>query len=353
MSNLRVLLTASTIALASAALPHAQQGEDPQPSGPWWAYGFLAAPKPGEAAPDCGVPTPVTCAIQRPAPQVDETPRSLPGAPRQFSRKQASEWFGPADWYPNDHPPMPDIVARGNEARGIRACTLCHHPLGKGRPENAGLAGLPAAYFVQQIAEFKNGTRRSADPRKLNTKEMIAMAKALTDAEVRAVAEYFASVTWSPRGTVVETETVPNFVIRGGMYLPEGTGTVPLGRRIIEMPENPDEAEYLRDPKARWRIHAPIGSIAKGKALVTTGTAVGPDGKPVPGRTLQCTACHGPALNGVGNVPALAGRSPSYIVRQLYDMQAGTRASPLMKPVVAGLTDDDFVAIGAYLASLP
>jgi cytochrome c553 len=53
-------------------------------------------------------------------------------------------------------------------------------------------------------------------------------------------------------------------------------------------------------------------------------------------------------------VPGLAGRSPSYQVRQLYDMKTGTRRglwSDLMKAVVANLTDDDFVAIGAYLAA--
>ena len=57
----------------------------------------------------------------------------------------------------------------------------------------------------------------------------------------------------------------------------------------------------------------------------------------------------------MGPVPALAGRSPSYIVRQLYDIQHGTRTgqwTELMKPVVAGLSADDLVAIAAYTASL-
>jgi cytochrome c553 len=38
----------------------------------------------------------------------------------------------------------------------------------------------------------------------------------------------------------------------------------------------------------------------------------------------------------------------------MYDMKAGTRKglwTDLMKAVVVSLTDDDFVAIGAYLAS--
>jgi cytochrome c553 len=55
-------------------------------------------------------------------------------------------------------------------------------------------------------------------------------------------------------------------------------------------------------------------------------------------------------------VPAIAGRQASYLARQLYDMQAGTRRglwSPLMKDVVARLTDEDMMALAAYVTSLP
>lgn len=57
----------------------------------------------------------------------------------------------------------------------------------------------------------------------------------------------------------------------------------------------------------------------------------------------------------MAEVPGIAGRSPSYVVRQLYDIQQGTRKSALaqlMKPVVANLDGDDLVAIAAYVASL-
>jgi cytochrome c553 len=72
------------------------------------------------------------------------------------------------------------------------------------------------------------------------------------------------------------------------------------------------------------------------------------------GKTTQCGVCHGPDLKGMGPVPGLAGRSPSYLVRQMYDMQVGARKgiwTDLMKPVVSPLTDDDMIAIAAYLAS--
>jgi cytochrome c553 len=54
-------------------------------------------------------------------------------------------------------------------------------------------------------------------------------------------------------------------------------------------------------------------------------------------------------------VPSISGRSPSYVVRQLYDIQNGARAgmaTQLMKATVANLSVDDMLAIAAYLASL-
>jgi cytochrome c553 len=73
--------------------------------------------------------------------------------------------------------------------------------------------------------------------------------------------------------------------------------------------------------------YVPIGSIEKGKTLVTEGS----------GKTIPCGDCHGADLRGLGPIPAIAGRSPSYLVRQLYDMQQGSRKgewTELMKPVV-------------------
>ena len=70
---------------------------------------------------------------------------------------------------------------------------------------------------------------------------------------------------------------------------------------------------------------------------------------------MPCGICHGPDLKGLGPIPGIAGRSPSYIVRQLYDFQHGTRAgigSALMKPAVEKLMIDDMIALAAYAASL-
>ena len=57
---------------------------------------------------------------------------------------------------------------------------------------------------------------------------------------------------------------------------------------------------------------------------------------------------------GLGNVPSLAGRSPIYLVRQLYDFKHGARAGKevaLMVPVVVGLTQEDMINLAAYISS--
>ena len=116
--------------------------------------------------------------------------------------------------------------------------------------------------------------------------------------------------------------------------------------RVVETPENPERTEILRDPRSGFIAYVPVGSVKKGETLARTGGG---------GRTLACGECHGADLRGLGPVPGIAGRSPSYVARQMYDMQAGARRgewTELMKPVVARLTDEDLVSLAAYVASL-
>jgi cytochrome c553 len=303
---------------------------------PDWAY---AIPQPPPAPPAAPAPA-------APAAAPDTTLRQVPGSTLSFTRAQISDGFGPADWFPGDHPAMPDIVAHGRRP-DVRACALCHYPNGKGRQENAAVAGLPISYFIQTMNDFANGLRKSAEPRKNNTNLMINIAKAMTPEEIRQAAEYFGAMKWTPWVRVVETETVPKMVSRGGIWVPvEGGTREPIGMRVVETPENPERTEVLRDPRSGFIAYAPVGSLKKGEALVRTGG----------GRTVACSACHGADLLGMGPVPGIAGRSPSYLARQMYDMQAGARRgewTELMKPVVEKLTDEDYVNITAYLASLP
>jgi cytochrome c553 len=295
-----------------------------------WAYGISPAPPAG--APAATPPAP------------DTSLKHLPGSSLEFTRAQISDRFGPADWYPSDHAAMPDIVAHGKKP-DVFACALCHYPNGKGRPENAGVAGLPNEYFIQQMYDFRNGKRKSAEPRKTNTNLMIAFAKGMTDDEIKAAAEYFGGMKWTPWIKVVETNTVPKTRLAGGMFLTlEGNQKEPLGKRIIETPVNAEATEVLRDDRSSFIAYVPVGSVKRGEALVTKNSA----------KTTPCGVCHGADLKGLGPVPGIAGRSPSYLVRQMYDMQQGARNgtwTQLMKPVVANLSQEDLLDIAAYLAS--
>ncbi len=326
-----VVIGAATLLTASAL--RAQFAVPPE-----WAYGA------GPAAPAGAAPV-APPAAAAPAPAPDTSLKQVPGSAQSFTLAQVRNAFGPADWFPGDHPVMPAVVAKG-KSPDARACSLCHYPNGKGRAENAGVAGLPAAYFLQQLNDFRHDLRKSAEPRKANTNIMIGIAKALTEDEMQQAAEYFGAMKWTPWVRVVETTTVPKTRLAGGLFIPlDGAATEPIGMRIIEVPENVEQTEVLRNPRSGFVAYAPPGSIKKGEALVTTGGN---------GRTVACGVCHGADLKGIGPVPGLAGRSPSYLTRQMYDMQAGARHgqwAELMKPVVAKLTDADFVSIAAYVAS--
>ena len=143
---------------------------------------------------------------------------------------------------------------------------------------------------------------------------------------------------------MVETASVPKTVVAGWFLAAADTPEKePIGQRIIEMPEDLEQVEN-RDPRSHFIAFVPIGSVARGEALVSTGG----------GKTLQCAICHGQDLKGLGELPSIAGRSPSYVVRQLYDIQNGARAgkgAELMKAAVADLTVEDMASIAAYLAS--
>ena len=276
----------------------------------------------------------------------DVKPRSVPGSTQAYTLKEIRNAFSPPDWHPGDHPPMPDVVGRGR-APDVRACGYCHLPNGIGKPENAALAGLPVGYFKQQLADFKSGARRSSvldiPPQAL----MLRSALAVTDAEIDAAAAYFATLPPTRPGwiTVKEVAAAPTMTFAGSIVVPDGSGrTEPIGPRILETATGFHRTE-LRDSHSGYVAYVPMGSVKKGEALVTTGA----------GRTLQCNICHGPDLQGLGNVPRIAGLSPTYTFRQLFDMQAGTRNGPgaaLMKGAVATLTEDDMVSIAAYLGSL-
>jgi len=324
---------------------------------PLWAYGFVDRPKPGDRAQPQTPPNRNLRPNQDPEEQTRQ--RRVAGSTATYSLVDVRDGQNVIDWFPGDHPSMPSVVAHGPAKLGknTRGCASCHLPNGKGRPENAPPSGLPVAYFVRQINDFRNGLRHTADPRKPNTNTMIDLAKAMTDEELKAAAEYFAAIKWTPWIRVVETKTVPKTRIVGNLFLPaKPAATEPIDGRIIETPEDEEQAETLRNPRSGFVAYVPVGSVKKGEDLVTTGGMRIVGNKIVQGKTTACGTCHGINLMGVADVPPIAGRSPSYIVRQLWDIQRGTRngsQAQLMKLVVANLTPDDMVAIAAYVASRP
>jgi cytochrome c553 len=119
--------------------------------------------------------------------------RRVPGSNAAYSVTHLSDRFIAPVWHPGDHPPLPQIVATGRKPN-VFACGFCHRADGSGGPENSSLAGLPAAYVVQQMADFKTGVRKSAVPKRGPVALMISLSKDITDAEVEAAATYFSAL---------------------------------------------------------------------------------------------------------------------------------------------------------------
>ena len=275
-------------------------------------------------------------------PEEDGVPRRVPGSSATYTVTQLRDRFIAPVWHPSEHPPLPPVVAQGRKP-DVFACGFCHRADGPGGPENANLAGQPAAYIMQQMVDFRSGARKTSVAKR-NVDLMISLSKPMTDAEIADAAAYFAAL--KPRAVikVVETDTVPKTFITFNHLaaLPSGEKE-PIGKRIVEVPEVLEQFAN-RDTHAQFIAYVPPGSVKRGEALVKTGA----------GKTIQCTICHGPDLKGLGNMPGIVGRSPSYMVRQLYDLKSGARAGPyssMMKPVVAELSVDDMAQIAAYLAT--
>jgi cytochrome c553 len=273
-------------------------------------------------------------------PRIDERSgaQHVPGSSKSYTQDQIDDFINAPDWFPDEHAPMPNVVAHGAEG-GVLGCASCHLASGLGHPESANLAGVSAAYIVRQLSDFKAQLRMG--------EAMNDMAKNLSAEDARQASEWFAALKPKVWQSVVETDRVPKtFINIHLMRMPlPGAGDEPIGNRIIELPQDIARAES-RDPHSGFIAYVPKGSLAKGKEFVTTGGG---------GKTIQCVICHGPSLNGLGEVPAIAGHSPMYLFRQLYYFKDGSRhgsMGALMKGVVAQLSQDDMLAIASYVGSL-
>ncbi len=269
----------------------------------------------------------------------------VPGSVLELSGAQLNAMVDNPDWFPDDHPAMPDVVAKSRPAGGI-ACADCHLPNGLGHLGTAVLAGLPAPYLVEQLNAFRADLRQSAEHGLHHTRKMNTVAKGLTEDDMSVAAEYFAHLPARPWVRVVETDSVPGTNIDPESWLNRapGGGQEPIGQRIVELAEN----EYrmnIGDPTSGIIAYVPKGAVQRGARLAHTGS---------PQRT-ACTTCHGQDLHGVGAVPGIAGQMPSYLARQLWDIRSGSRHGDSLAPmrdVVRSMAPGEIVALAAYLGSL-
>lgn len=275
------------------------------------------------------------------APKPDlHRPLHVPGSSRTYTLADYDDMFGAPDWFPQDHPPMPRIVARGRKPAW--ACAYCHLPNGQGRPENASLAGLPVEYIVEQVRAFRNGQRNKG---RQEVKEYMPIeARNVTDADLHLAAEYFSKLKFRPWTRVVETAMVPKTHVAHWMLVPDTSGArEPIGDRIIETTTDIGRTE-LRDTRFGFVAYVPPGSIERGEVIASKGV----------GAALPCASCHGADLRGIGDIPPLAGRSPTYIVRQLILFRTGGRSNAAAAPMrveASHLTLKAMIDIAAYTAS--
>jgi cytochrome c553 len=266
-------------------------------------------------------------------------PKTIPNSKRQFTQQQIDDLNAPPDWIPEEHAPAPQIVKYGHG--DALACGACHLMSGSGHPESADLTGMTAAYLIQQLEDFRTGARK-------DSARMNGIVQGLSDDEIRKASEWFATLKPQVFTKVIEAAMVPKtFVGAGRMRFATADGGMePIGSRIITLPQDQERAIH-RDPHSGFTAYVPPGSLTKGEALAKNGGN---------GRTIACTVCHGETLQGLGNVPRIAGLHPIYIARQLYLFKDGFRNGPdaqLMKKPVEKLTDDDIVSLAAYVGSLP
>src|SRR5215467_9284504 len=131
----------------------------------------------------------------------------VPDSDARFTLTQIRDLNFSPDWHPGDHPAMPEIVVRGRKP-AVLACGSCHRADGSGGPENARLAGLPAAYIAQQMADFKSGARKTSVPGR-NPELMVNTARAITNEEIESAAAYFSALTPRSAVKIIEAATAP------------------------------------------------------------------------------------------------------------------------------------------------
>jgi cytochrome c553 len=329
----------SLAALASAGLLFAAETPAPAPASamtpieyPEWL--FPLPPK---------EPAPAAAPATKPAAEPEPELLDIPDSTEKFPLARINDPFDPPDWRPASHGPMPDVVAKGRKP-AVMACAFCHTPSGQGRPENAALAGLPESYIREQLLDYRSGRRKAVGPETyLPIQNMITIAKAMNDREIDEAAKYFSQQKLKRRVYIIESLRIPRAEPAAWIYVEHG-GMEDLGDRMLEVTQDLTRHER-RDDRLEYLAYVPPGAINRGKRLVISGE----------GKTVACTQCHLANLKGNDKIPPIAGRSPTYLLRQMLAFRNGVRVnenSVQMKAVVEKLTLAEMIDVVAYVSSL-
>ena len=260
---------------------------------------------------------------------------TVPGSDVSMPRSAININVGPPDWHPDGHPAMPDLVSSGG-GEGVVACGYCHLPNGQGKPENASVAGQPYEYIVQQMSDWRNGLRKTGEPRMGPPSFMERIGLAATDEEARIAAEYFSAMSFRPWIRVVETDTVPETQFAGWIHeVIEGGGMEAIGTRIVETPVDLKRTK-LRDDASGFVAYVPTGSVARGREMVESE---------------GCAVCHGEGLRGLGPVPALPchGRDSPEVSRIV--VTSGGHPEDLRESVLPEVASHEVLPSGSLLAA--
>lgn len=167
------------------------------------------------------------------------------------------------------------------------SCASCHGEAGEGNLSTPRLAGQPSEYLKKQLQDFARGSRTN--------ESMVLVAKALTEAEIAGLADYYSRIGLS------------------AAVAPRLGGDLERGRQIARHGD--------------WKSDVPA-----------------------------CVSCHGMSGEGVApGFPALAGQQPDYLFSQLAAWHAGERKnSPqsLMDDIAQRMSPEDMRAVADYFGTL-
>jgi cytochrome c553 len=264
-------------------------------------------------------------------------------------------------------PPSEDANASSSEnedpfasiRKETATCAGCHGEDGNSNiPGIPSLAGQPAAYFIEAMAAYRDGTR--AD------ETMKGAAEAFNDTLLEDAAYFYAAM--EPKQTKNKGEGDPDAGIAAtascvGCHALDGNSTDRKTPRLAGL-----DATYLaasgRAYKSGKRTHAAMQDAMSSfrdsdmEHMATYFATREPKSPPVrkPLSTEQwverCDKCHGANGNSTDpKVPILAGQDRAYLVNALKFYHAGDRKNQFMFAMSFPMTGGDIEKLARYYAS--